>query len=233
MKVKIWSDVRCPFCYIGKRKFESALEQFPHKDNIEVEWKSFELDPTLRTEPGVNALDHLASQKGISREQIDQMTGYAAQAGRQVGLTLNFDKSVVANTFQAHRLVQLAKTKGLGSEIEELLFKAHFTDGLNIDDAEVLRDLGVSAGLEAEVVNRVLQSNEFDDEVRKDQMEARSMGISGVPFFLFNDKYGVSGAQAVETFLGALQQSWDEYAKTNQPVMFEEGPSCSADGECL
>lgn len=233
MKVKIWSDVRCPFCYIGKRKFESALEQFPQKDQIELEWKSFELDPSLRTQTQINALDHLAQAKGISRPQVEQMTQYAAQAAKEVGLELNIDRSVVANSFQAHRLIQLAKTKNRGSEIEELLFKVHFTDGLNIDDADVLRDLGVSAGLDEAEVDRVLQSDEFGEEVRKDQMEARSMGISGVPFFLFNDKYGVSGAQAVETFLGALQQSWDEYAKTNQPIMFEEGPSCSSDGECL
>lgn len=233
MKVKIWSDVRCPFCYIGKHKFEAALERFSHKAEIEVEWKSFELDPSLRTQTQINALDHLAKTKGISRPEVEQMTQYAAQAGMEVGLELNFDQSVVANSFQAHRLVQLAKSRGLGNEIEEELFKAHFTNGLNIDDTEVLVQLGVAAGIKEDEVLEVLSSDAFADAVRRDQAEAQSLGVRGVPFFVFNDKYGVSGAQPVETFLGALNQSWDEYAKSTQPIMFEDGPSCSADGDCL
>lgn len=233
MKVKIWSDVRCPFCYIGKHKFEAALEQFPQRDQIEVEWKSFELDPYLQTDPEMNALDHLAVQKGISREQASQMTSYAAQAGRQVGLDFDFERSVVANSFNAHRLVQMAKSKGFGNEIEEALFKAHFTDGANIDDRTVLTEMGVLVGLGKNEVEAVLASDTHGDDVRQDQAEAQALGIRGVPFFLFNDKYAVSGAQPVETFLGALQRSWDEYEKTKQPIMFEEGPSCSADGECV
>ena len=128
MKISIWSDVRCPFCYIGKHKFEKALEQFPHKDQIEVVWKSFELDPGLQTNPRVNTLDHLAENKGISRDQAEQMTQYATQAAKEAGLELHFNKAVVANSFNAHRLIQLAKTKGLGSEAEEALFKAHFEE---------------------------------------------------------------------------------------------------------
>lgn len=233
MKVKIWSDVRCPFCYIGKHKFEAALAQFPHRDQIEVDWKSFELDPYLQTDPEVNAVEHLAMQKGISREQASQMTGHAAQAGREAGLELDFDRTVVANSFNAHRLMQMAKSKGLGNEIEEALFRAHFTEGVNIDDRAVLTGLGVSVGLEKNEVEEVLSSDTYGDAVRKDQTEAQALGIRGVPFFVLNEKYGVSGAQPVETFLGALQQSWDEYEKTKQPIMFEEGPSCSADGECV
>lgn len=233
MKVKIWSDVRCPFCYIGKHKFEAALEQFPHKDQIEVDWRSFELDPYLKTDPNLNTLDHLAAIKGLDREQVEQMTEYSTQAAREVGLELDFQDSVVANSFNAHRLMQFAKTRNLGNEIEELLFKAHFSRGQNIDDPEVLTELGVSIGLEEANVREVLSTDAFTSEVRQDQAEAQSMGIRGVPFFVFNDKYGVSGAQPIETFLGALQQSWTEFEDSKKPLMFEEGPSCSADGDCL
>lgn len=232
MKVKIWSDIRCPFCYIGKRKFEDALEQFSHKEQIEVEWRSFELDPYLQTDPDVNALDHLTAQKGINREQVDQMTQHAAMAGEQVGLELNFESSVVANSFNAHRLIQFAKTRGLGNEIEEQLFKAHFSDGQNIDDQDVLASIGSAIGLEESEVREMLATDAFTREVRKDQDEAQSLGIRGVPFFVFNEKYGVSGAQPIEAFLGALQQSWSEYEDLTKPVMIDDGPSCLADGEC-
>ncbi|HLT94289.1 MAG TPA: DsbA family oxidoreductase [Membranihabitans sp.] len=233
MTITIWSDIRCPFCYIGKHKFEAALEKFPHKDEIKVEWKSFELDPGLKTDPNVSTLDYLARIKGLDRSQVEEMTQYTFQAGNAVGLELNIEKSILSNSFQAHRLIQFAKTKGMANEVEEALFKAHFTDGLDVDDIEVLVRIGQDAGLEADEVREVLQSKKFVEEVQRDQAEARAMGIRGVPFFIFNDKYGLSGAQPVETFLGALQQSYEEYSKSKQPIMFEEGPSCSADGDCL
>ena len=233
MKVKIWSDVRCPFCYIGKRKFEAALEQFSHRDQIEVEWKSFELDPYVQTDPEVQVMDQLIAQKNLSREQANQMMNHVTQSGRQVGLELKVEESVLANSYNAHRLIQLAKTRGLGSEIEEALFKAHFTDGANIDDRKVLTDLGLSIGLDESELNDVLSSETYGEAVRQDQAEAQALGIRGVPFFVFNDKYAVSGAQPEETFLGALQQSWEDHQKTKQPFVIEAGPSCSVDGDCI
>src|SRR5690606_37108299 len=138
------------------------------------------------------------------------MIDHVIQSGRQVGLELKVEKSVVANSYNAHRLIQLAKTKGLGSEIEEALFEAHFTDGANIDDRKVLTDLGKSIGLDESELSGVLSSETYGEAVRQDQAEAQALGIRGVPFFVFNDKYAVSGAQPEETFLGALQQSWDD-----------------------
>lgn len=210
MKVDIWSDVRCPFCYIGKRKFESALEQFEHKDQVEVEWHSFELDPDTETQPGINAYDYLAKRYGKSREWAEETHRNVAETAAQVGLDFNFDISVVANSFDAHRLIQLAKSEGLGDQVEEALFKAYFTEGKDISDHSALTDIGTAIGLEKLTVQRMLRSTDFTAEVRNDEQTAQNIGVRGVPFFVFNQKLAVSGAQPPETFLGAMQQAWGQ-----------------------
>ena len=207
MKVDIWSDVRCPFCYIGKRKFESALAQFEHKDQVEVEWHSFELDPNAETIPGANPAQHLADKYGRSVEWAEEMQNNVTQTAAEVGLTFHLDKSVVANSFDAHRLIQLAKTEGLTDEIEEQLFIAHFTDGKNISDHATLMQIGTSVGLDKLTLETMLSGTDFTDEVRYDEQTAQKIGIKGVPFFVFNEKLAVSGAQSPETFLGAMQQA--------------------------
>lgn len=232
MKVDIWSDVRCPFCYIGKRKFEKALEKFPHKNEIEVNWHSFELDPTLKTNTAVSAIEHIADIKGISKEQAEGMHTHVTNVAKEIGLDFNFEKSVIANSFNAHRLIQLAKTKGLANEAEEQLFKAHFLEGKNIDDNETLIQIGVSAGLNENDVKDMIASDSFSQEVRQDEMQAQSIGINGVPFFILNNKYAVSGAQSPDVFLQALSQTWSEIEKEKQPIIITEGESCSADGNC-
>ncbi len=232
MDVKIWSDVRCPFCYIGKRKFEMALEKFPHKDKVEVTWKSFELDPTLETKTDVNAIDHIAEIKGISKVQAEEMHNHVINVAKEVGLEFNFDQSIVANSFNAHRLIQFAKSLGKGNEVEEALFKAHFTEGKNIDDLVTLVQIGVAIGLNENEIKEMLASDAFSKEVKQDEMQAQSIGVRGVPFFVLNDKYAVSGAQSPETFLQALEQSWKEFEQEKQPLIITEGESCSADGNC-
>lgn len=234
MNIKIWSDIRCPFCYIGKRKFELALEKFQHKNAVKVDWKSFELDPHLKTEPDVKANDHLSEIKGISKEQASGMQEYVKNVAREVGLDFYPDKAVVANSFNGHRLIQLAKTKGLANEVEEALFKAHFVEGKNIDDMETLVAVGASVGLDERETAQMLASDTFTQEVRQDEMRARELGINGVPFFVLNDKYAVSGAQSPETFLDALKQTWMETEEEKKPMIIKEGESCSAaDGTCL
>jgi predicted DsbA family dithiol-disulfide isomerase len=208
MKVDIWSDVRCPFCFIGKRKFELALAQFEHTDQIEIEWHSFELDPMAVTLPEANPIDHLAEIKGKSREWALEMTNHVADVAAEVGLTFNMEKTVVANSFNAHRLIQLAKANDLGNEIEEQLFSDYFNAGKNIDDHEVLIAAGMNVGLDRLAIEIMLQGDAFTDEVRRDEAMARQIGISGVPFFIFNEKLAVSGAQAPETFLGAMKQAY-------------------------
>jgi len=208
MKVDIWSDVRCPFCYIGKRKFEIALEKFEHKDQIEVEWHSFELDPNTVTKPEVNPVDYLAQIKGQPREWAVEMNQRITATAAEVGVHFNLESSVVANSFNAHRLIQLAKSNGLDNEIEEKLFVDYFTAGKNIDDKEVLIEAGISVGLERLAIEMMLNSDSFTDEVRLDQKIAQQIGIQGVPFFVFDQKLAVSGAQPPETFLGAMEQAW-------------------------
>lgn len=232
MEVKIWSDVRCPFCYIGKRKFEMALEKFPHKEKVKVVWESFELDPNLKTNTGVSAIEHLSEAKGISRAQAEGMQQHVANIAKEVGLDFNSNNTVVANSIKAHRLIQLAKAKGLGNEVEEALFEAYFVEGKNIDDQETLLKTGMSIGLDESEVKDLFSSDAFAKEVRQDEMQAQSIGINGVPFFVLNNKYAVSGAQSPETFLDVLEQTWEEFEKENPPLIITEGESCSIDGNC-
>jgi len=210
MKVDIWSDVRCPFCFIGKRKFEAALAKFEHKDQVEIEWHSFELDPNAETLPDVPAAEYLANRYGKSREWAEQMQAGVTQTAAEVGLKFNLDRSIVANSFDAHRLIQLAKSEGLADEIEEALFIAHFTDGKDISDHSTLTQIGTSLGLEQTSIATMLSGPDFTDEVRRDEQTAQTIGIKGVPFFVFNEKLAVSGAQSPETFLGALRQATQE-----------------------
>jgi predicted DsbA family dithiol-disulfide isomerase len=213
MKVEIWSDVMCPFCYIGKRKFEQALNDFGHKDEVEVEWKSFQLDPGLETDPKKNVNQMLAEKKGWTIDYARQMNANVTNLAKEVGLSYNFDTAVVANSFDAHRLVHLAKKSHLDDAAEERLFKAYFTEGKNIADHDTLIQLGTDIGLEREEVKQLLESGSCADEVEMDKYEARKAGVRGVPFFLLDNKFAVSGAQSPQTFLNALQTAWAETEK--------------------
>jgi len=215
MKVDIWSDVRCPFCYIGKRKFEKALAQFPQKDKVNVEWHSFELDPGAKTQRGVNIYDYLAERKNITRESSVQLHKHVTETAKEVGLDYNFDITVIANSFDAHRLIQLAKLNGLGDAAEERLFKAYFTEGKDISDHLTLIILGDEIGMNGKLVKQMLDSDALTDEVRYDERQARELGFNGVPFFVMNDRYGVSGAQPPEVFLQTLERAWQEYEEEN------------------
>jgi predicted DsbA family dithiol-disulfide isomerase len=233
MKVEIWSDIRCPFCYIGKRKFETALEQFQHRNEVEVEWRSFELDPHL-THTNSNIYDYLAHRKNITREASVDMHRRVTEMAEQAGLNFSFENTVVANSFDAHRLIQLAKKNGLGDEAEERLFKAYFTEGKDISDHLTLIILGDEIGLDSKQVKQMLDSDDFADEVRYEERQAGEIGISGVPFFVINDRYAVSGAQQPEVFLHALEKGWQEFEKANQEIVevAPDGETCSPDGNC-
>ncbi len=207
MKIEIWSDVMCPFCYIGKRKLEAALEQFEGKEKIEVEWKSFQLNPALKTDPEKNTLQHLAESKGWTLDYTKNVTEHVSNMAKEVGLDYNFEKAVVANSFDAHRFVQYAKTLGKGDAAEEVLFRAYFTEGKNTADHMVLVNLGTQIGLDAAELKKVLAGSDFSAEVRHDIEESRVLGVNGVPFFVIDRKYAISGAQPVETFLSALKKA--------------------------
>ena len=234
MKVEIWSDVMCPFCYIGKRRFEQALQNFDHQNEVEIEWKSFQLNPAMVTEPGVRIDEYLAKAKDISLERAKQMNDYVTKMAAEAGLSYNFDKAIVANSFRAHRYSHLAKAHGLGVQAEEQLFKAYFTDGKNTDDLETLVELGRALGLNADEVRQSLEGSAYADEVKRDIAEAQYLGVQGVPFFVFNRKYAVSGAQEVPVFEQTLDKAFTEWRAENPAPNFEviEGESWWPDGNC-
>jgi protein disulfide-isomerase len=206
MKIEIWSDIMCPFCYIGKRHLETALSQFPDQ-HFEIEWKSFQLDPTIVPQPGKNVYEYLAERKGMSVEESKQMHAGVVARAAEVGLDYHFDKAVISNSFDAHRLIQLAKTKGLGDAIEETFFKAYFTEGRDLNDKDTLMELCVGIGLNALDVKEVLEDkNQFANAVRSDISEAQQIGVRGVPFFVFDRKYAISGAQPIEHFEQTIQE---------------------------
>lgn len=210
MKVEIWSDVMCPFCYIGKRRFEAALEKFDNKNEVEVEWRSFQLNPHMKTVPGKSLNEYLAETKGWTLDYARRANEHVTNMAAEEGLEYHMDKAVVANSFDAHRLLQLAKTKGLGDQMEEQLFKAYFTEGKNTADHNVLVELGTNAGLDNHEIREVLESNAFADEVSKDLELAEQFGIRGVPFFVFDRKYAVSGAQPEDVFLQTMDAAGRE-----------------------
>ena len=234
MKVEIWSDVMCPFCYIGKRKFEAALGQFANKQNIEIEWKSFQLSPDMVTNKSKNISQYLAEHKGISLQEAKRMNDYVTDMAKQSGLTYNFDKAIVANSFKAHRFSHYAKTQGKQDEAEEKLFKAYFTEGKNTDDIDTLVELGKEIGLNASAVKKVLESEEYSEDVRHDIYEAQQVGVRGVPFFVFDRKYAVSGAQDSKVFLQSLERSFSEWQAENPEAALKvsEGNVCTPDGDC-
>ena len=236
MKVEVWSDIMCPFCYIGKRNYEAGLKQFAESSNIEIIWKSFQLDPTIPQEAvEENVYQYLANSKGMSYEQSVQMHDQVVATAKKAGLEYNFDKAVIANSFNAHRMIQLAKTKGLGDAAEERLFFAYFTEGKNFGHAETLVELGKDIGLTEAEVKTALTDDAYAYKVRQDIQEAQQLGVRGVPFFVFDRKYAVSGAQPPQAFLETLEKSFSEWRKENSASPFEltgNGPSCSTDGVC-
>ncbi len=235
MNIEIWSDIMCPFCYIGKHHFEAALAQMAEKDAVNVIWKSFQLDPGLdRDRTYASTYQYLAERKGLSVAQAKEMTAGVADAGRQAGLSLNFERTVIANTRDAHRLTHLAQDHGLASAMEETLFRAHFTDGEDVADHDTLLALGKKAGLDEKAVASMLESERYAADVTADIDEARQLGIRGVPFFVVDRKYAISGAQPPEAFLQTLEKAFAEWRKDNPASPFEvtSGPSCTPDGNC-
>ncbi len=236
MKVEIWSDVMCPFCYIGKRKFEQALEIFPHKNNVEIVWKSYQLAPNMKTDTTKSINQYLAESKGWTLDYARQMNEYVTKMAAEVGLKYNMDKAIPANSFDAHRLSHLAAKHGFQDKMEEALFKAYFTEGKNTADKSTLLTLAKEIGLSAEEAKKVLDSNQFADAVKADIKEAQEIGVNGVPFFVFNRKYAVSGAQPAEAFLKTIEKAYEEWRKAGNSLQPEtgnaEGAVCSPEGDC-
>ena len=234
MKVEIWSDVMCPFCYIGKRNFETALEQFADKKHIEVTWKSYQLDPTIPEVPIENYQDYLVKRKGMSSGQVKGMLDNVTQTAKQAGLEYHLDKAIIVNSLNAHKFIQFAETKGLGDQAEERLFSAFFTEGKNIADLGTLTQFGKEIGLDEVEVKTAFTDEKYASLVKQDIKEAQQIGVQGVPFFVLDRKYAVSGAQPAQAFLENLEVSFSEWRELNPETKLKvtEGQSCTPDGKC-
>jgi predicted DsbA family dithiol-disulfide isomerase len=232
LKIQIWSDIMCPFCYIGKRRIEEALQNFKHKDAVEIEWKSYQLDASFIASPEDNMVEHLAEKYRKDNDWAQNMLDNMTQNAKTAGLDFHFEKAILANSFNAHRLLHLAKKYNLANDLEELLFKAYLTEGKNINDLETLSKLGIEVGLDSEEIAQVLNSNTYGSEVQQDQEEANVIGVQGVPFFVLDNKYAISGAQPATAFLETLEKVWEEGKFETKPTLLNttDGDSCGIDG---
>lgn len=212
MKIEIWSDIVCPFCYIGKRNFEKGLAAFSHPEAIEVEWKSYQLDPEAPEYPSTETYAQILAEKygwtlEKAQQQIDSMTEMAQAAG----LDYKLEKTKRLNTFHTHRILQLAKTKEVANEAEEAFFKAYFIEGKDLIQRGTQIEILESLGLTEADLEEALQQEIYAEAVHADIQEAKEIGVQGVPFFVLNRKYAVSGAQAPEGFLEAIETAYKEW----------------------
>ncbi|MTK10042.1 MAG: DsbA family oxidoreductase [Hungatella sp.] len=235
MKVEIWSDFVCPFCYIGKRHFEIALEQFQHKEEVEVVFRGFQLDPYAKKDTGMNIHQILSSKHNIPYEKAKALNNELIQKAKAVGLDYQLDTMIPTNSYDALRLSYYAKEKGKIHEYMERIMKAHFTDSLNIGDHATLVQLSSEIGLDANEALDILEHDKYHENIAADRAEGLKMGIQGVPFFIVNDKYTISGAQPSKIFLDILQDAWkEEYDKIKTKAHSADSSSdkhCS-DGTC-
>ncbi|UKN01206.1 DsbA family oxidoreductase [Paracrocinitomix mangrovi] len=210
MKIEIWSDIVCPWCYIGKRRFEKALAQFKYADEVTVEFKSYELNPDVVTNPNLKISKYLSTYKGIPIEQVESMNEHVTKTAETEGLNYQLDKVFPTNTFKAHRLLHLAKEKGLQFELKEALMNAYFVEAKNVDDHANLLQIAISVGLDEMDVQNVLTTEMYKANVQRDIEEGIQLGLQGVPFFVIDRKYGISGAQSTDTFLQSLLRAYAE-----------------------
>lgn len=216
MKVEIWSDIACPWCQIGRRRFERAVAEFPHRDELEVVWRSFELDPQAPPIQDRPQVELLARKYAMSLDDARAMNATMTAAAKSDGLTFQLDQVRVTKTFDAHRMIHLAAAEGLQEVIIERLFRAYLSEGANLSDHDVLITLAVESGLDSDVVRDTLAGTRFAAEVRADEDRARALGITGVPFFSFGQRYAVSGAQTPDALLEALGRATREHARDDR-----------------
>ena len=230
MHVEIWSDIACPWCYIGKRRFEAALERFEHREDVQVTWRSFELDPAAPAEREGERAARLAEKYGITVERAREMERQMTETAAGEGLEFRFDRARGGATFDAHRVIHLAGEHGLQDAMKECLLRAYFTEGELMSDREALVRLAAEVGLDADEVREMLAGDRFAAEVRSDERTAAQFGISAVPTFVVDRALGVSGAHPPEALLGLLREGWARRAPA--PVVLAGGEACGVDGDC-
>src|SRR5699024_939776 len=239
MRIDIWSDIACPWCYIGLARFEKALAAFPHKDAVEVHYRTFQLDPTLPERDDRSEAQYLSETKGMPANLINQIFETAKEHGIKAGVEFNMDDVVVANSWTAHRLLHLAKQHDpnvtghqdkLTPALTRELLAGRFTTGLDLSDHDQLVQVAISVGLDETRVREVLESDEFDTEANADVEQARAFGVSAVPTYVLAEKYALPGAQSVETFSQALRQVWEELNPAPLQTLGADGQACGIDG---
>ncbi|MGE7545168.1 DsbA family oxidoreductase [Sporosarcina newyorkensis] len=231
MKIEVWSDYVCPFCYIGKRRLEQALKQAGLEEKAEVQYKAYQLDPNTPVASDQSQLEGLANKYNISRTEAENMMKNVEEQAKTVGLHYQVEKMKTSNTQDAHRLAKFAGQHGAEEQVTERLLHGHFVEGERIDTEEVLVSIAQEAGLDAELTKAMLHSNDFADEVQADIEEARQIGVQGVPFFVINRKYAISGAQPIEAFVEALEKIAEEEGikSTLQMLGKDSGGQCDDD----
>jgi predicted DsbA family dithiol-disulfide isomerase len=227
MDVEIWSDIACPWCYVGKRRFESALSRFDHADQVRITWRSFELNPDAPPEDTGDMAERLADKYGMSLEKARAIETSMTATAAAEGLDYQLDIRRSANTFDGHRLIHLATEHGLGGAMKERLLRAHFSEGELVSDHDALVRLATEVGLDAEEARATLASDRFADEVRADEAAGRQLGISGVPTFVVDRQIGLSGAQTPDVLLELLEQGWEQRAPA---IVAADGDACGIDG---
>ncbi|MER5553811.1 DsbA family oxidoreductase [Streptomyces sp. NPDC002793] len=233
MRVEIWSDIACPWCYIGKARFEKALAGFPHRDDVEVVHRSFELDPGRAKGDTEQVVDMLAQKYGRTPEEARGMEANVAANAQAEGLGYRTEGRDHGSTFDMHRLLHLAKARGRQDELLTLLYRANFAEERSVFDDAVLADLAVEAGLDAEETRRVLADpGAYADDVRGDEREAAELGADAVPFFVLDRRYGISGGQPSEVFAQALEQAWKDREVPGFTQVGGDADACGADGAC-
>lgn len=233
LRVDIWSDIACPWCYVGKRRFERALERFAHRANVEVLWRSFELDPSAPREldASIPYAERLAKKYGSSRDEAEAMIRRMIEVAANDGLDFRFDRIRPGNTFDAHRVLHFAHEQGKQDAVKERFLRGYLGEGASIGDPETLVRLAEEAGLDPEQVRAVLASDAHSDDVRADERQAAELGIRGVPFFVLGARYAVSGAQPADVLLGALTQAYGELVSARPLVLGDEGEAaCGPEG---
>lgn len=214
MKIEIWSDIACPWCFVGKRRFETALADFAHREELDIVWRSFELDPNAPPRQDRPHAELLASKYRMTTEKAQGMLDGMTATGAAEGIDFRFDRATSGNTFDAHRLIHFAASHDKRAAMVERLFSAYFSEGQAMSDHDTLVRLATEVGLDADETRTMLAGTSFADAVRADELRASQFGISGVPFFAIDEKYGISGAQPAAAITAALTEAWSERAAT-------------------
>lgn len=236
MKVEIWTDIMCPYCYIGKKLYEKALREFPHADELELQWKAFQLNPDLPGNGhGIPVTDYLRHTARMSEEEMEQMFQHIEKLANETGIVFNLRNAIAANTLDAHRLIKLSAEKGVANDVVSALSKAYFEEAKDYSDHKVLTEIAIEAGIDESEVSEMLASDQYAYEVKQDIQEIANLGFDTVPFFLFDRKEAIIGSEPLEIFINTLHKAYANQKSSRQKTTkmnIQKGRACNADGTC-